>query len=237
MGMSMEDLIQAMMGGGAAQPKRAASSSGDPLADLLGSILGGGTPQRSSGAAQGGDLGGLLEAILGGAAGSSQGMPGAAPRGTAGAAGGGLMDILGAILGGGASGMQGPGTSPIVEGVAGKLGLPQGIAQMIVAFVIGKLLSGMTGGGAAAVPGATTQPRGRAATPQQGGSLDLDSLLETMGQDRSMADELAQQTGLDRQTAQRSLQEVLGMIGTQSGQGSAPAAPKQGGLDNLLDSW
>lgn len=230
--MSMEDLIQALMGGGDVQPKRSASS-GDPLADMLGSILGGGAPQRSSGAAaQGGDLGGLLEAILGGAG------AGQAPSPTRGAqsGGGGLMEILAALLGGN-TGMQGAGTSPIVEGVAGKLGLPQGIAQMIVAFVLGKLMNSMMGG-ASALPGASTPPRSRAATPQQAQGLDLDSLLETMGQDRSMADELAQQTGLDKQTAQRSLQEVLGMIGAQRGQGgSAPTQPKQGGLDSLLDSW
>lgn len=226
--MSMDDLIQAMMGGGAAQSKRAASS-GDPLADILGSILGGGAPQRSGGAAaQGGDLGGLLEAILGsGGAGQAQ-SPGQAQ-------GGGLMEILAALLGGN-TGMQGAGASPIVEGIAGKLGLPQGIAQMIVAFVIGKLMSSMTGG--AALPGASSQPRSRAATPQPAQGLDLDSLLETMGQDRGMADELAQQTGLDQQTAQRGLQEVLGMLGAQRDQGSsAPAQPRQGGLDSLLDSW
>lgn len=226
--MSMEDLIRAMMGGGSAQPKGTAGS-GDPLADILGSILGGGTPQRSSGAVQGGDLSGLLEAILGGAGAGGVQSPSQAPGGS-----GGLMDILGAILGGGTA--PGAGTSPIVEGIVEKLGLPQGIAQMIVAFIIGKLLSGMTGG-APVIPGAAPQPRGRTTPPQKAQGLDLDSLLETMGQDRNMADELAQQTGLDAQTAQRGLQEVLGMLGAQRGQGSTPTPPKQGGLDNLLDSW
>lgn len=217
MGMNMEDLIQALMGGGAAQPKRAAGGD-DPLAGILGSILGGGAAQRPGAAAPGGDLSGLLEAFLGG------GAAGAKSSGSA----GGLMDILGAVMGG-SGGMQGAGASPLVEGIAGKLGLPQGIAQMIVAFVVGKLLSGLTGGGAAAQP---AQPA-RAAAPQQSQGLNLDSLLQTMGQDRGMADELAQQTGLDAQTAQRGLQEVLNMIGAQGG----AAQSKQGGLDNLLDNW
>lgn len=226
--MSMEELLQALMGGGDAAEQRSSSGSGDPLTDLLQGVLGGGGGSGS----QGGGLEDILGSILGGATG--QGRSGQSVQG------GGLMDILGAIMGGGASsGMQGPGTSPIVEGIAGKLGLPQGIAQMIVAFVIGKLASNMLGGDASAFPGATTQPRGRAATPQQAQSLNLDSLLETMGQDDSMADELAQQTGLDAQTAQRGLQEVLGMIGAQgqAQNSGASTQPKQGGLDSLLDSW
>lgn len=222
--MSMEELLQALMGGGGAAKQRRAGS-GDPLTDMLQGILGGGAASR-----QGGGLEDILGSVLGGTMGQSK-----SPQSSQ----GGLMDILGAVMGGG-SGMQGPGTSPIVEGIAGKLGLPQGIAQMIVAFVIGKLLSNvMGGGGAAALPGTTVQPRSRAATPQQPQSFNLDNLLETMGQDGSMADELAQQTGLDAQTAQRGLQEVLGMIGAQSRAqgGSAPTQPKQSGLDNLLDSW
>ena len=59
-----------------------------------------------------------------------------------------------------------------------------------------------------------------------------------MGQDTRMAQELAQQTGLDAQTAQRSLQEVLNMIGAQGrGQGGSTAQPRQSGLDSLLDTW
>lgn len=224
--MSMEELLQALMGGGGAA-KQHNTDSGDPLTDMLQGILGGGAAQSQSG----GGLEGILGSILGGGS-AGQGRSAQSPQG------GGLMDILGAIMGGG-SGMQGPGTSPIVEGIAGKLGLPQGIAQMIVAFVIGKLVSNMTGGGASTLPGATPQPRSRAATPQQPQSFNLDSLLETMGQDGSMADELAQQTGLDTQTAQRGLQEVLGMLGAQGQAQSSGAStqPKQSGLDNLLDSW
>jgi len=222
--MSMEELLQALMGGGGAAKRRGASG-GDPLTDMLQGVLGGGAAKGQSGSG----LEDLLGSILGGAAGQG--------KSAQSAQGGGLMDILGAVMGGG-SGMQGPGTSPIVEGIAGKLGLPQGIAQMILAFVVGKLAAGMLGGGGASLPGATPQSRSRATTPQQPQSLNLDSLLETMGQDRSMADELAQQTGLDPQTAQRGLQEVLSMIGAQSqAQGGASAQPKQGGLDNLLDSW
>jgi hypothetical protein len=291
--MSMEELIQAMMGGQAA-PRRPASqaAAGDPLTDILNSILGGqagaampsqpgepapqvggagdlsgllegilggaagsGTPgQRSRSAPQiggAGDLGGLLEAILGGGAG--MGMPGAQPA--AGVPSGGLMDILGAILGGGGGGGLDSALTPLIAGLADKLGLPPQIAQMVVAFVLGKLMTGQRG---AAVPapapsrrsGSASRRRAQPAQPAQPAGLDLDSLLERMNssqgvdpaylQSTGMVQELAQQTGLDQQTATQSLQEVFGMLGSRS-QAQAmqpPAQPRQeGGLDNLLEKW
>ena len=78
---------------------------------------------------------------------------------------------------------------------------------MVVAFVIGKLLSGEAGAGIA------TQPEGS----------ELGGLLNRMGsgqgldatylQSTGMQEELAQQTGLDADTAARSLQEVLQALG------------------------
>ncbi len=226
--MSMEDLLQALMGGAGA-PQRRGQSGSDPLADMLQQILGSGSAQ-----AGGGGLEDILGAIMGG---------GAAQGASQGAQGGGLMDILGAILGGtGAGATGGAGLSPIAEGIAAKLGLPPAIAQMIVAFVIGKLLGGTTGGAGGALaptPGAAPRPSGRSTGPAQPAQgFDLDSLLETMGQDENMAAELAQQTGLDAQTAQRGLQEVLGMLGAGGrGQAGPSDRPKSGGLDSLLDTW
>lgn len=227
--MSMDDLLQALMGSAGASQRRG-QSSGDPLADMLQQILGSSSAQTGRGGIED-----ILGAIMGGGA----------ARGTSqGAQSSGLMDILGAILGGTGPGAEGSASlSPIAEGIAAKLGLPPGIAQMIVAFVIGKLLGGAMGGGAGGVlaptPGATPRPGSRSTGPAQPGQgFNLDSLLETMGQDQNMVAELAQQTGLDAQTAQRSLQEVLGMLGAQ-GRGGAGASdqPKTGGLDSLLDTW
>lgn len=221
--MSMEDLLRAIMGGSTPQQ----SSQGGGLEDILGAIMGaqGGMPQQSS-------QGGGLEDILGAIMGAQGGMPQQSSQG------GGLMDIIGAIMGG--AGGQSAGVSPIIEGVSGKTGLSQMIVQMILSFVMGKLLGGAAGGAGGLgglLPGLSgesnySQPQ----QPSQG--LDLDSLLEQMGQDDSMADELAQQTGLDAQTAQKGLQEVLGALGAQrQASGRAPSQTKQGGLDDLLENW
>ncbi len=227
--MSTEELLRALLGdAGTAQGRGRARK--DPISDMLQQILGGSPAQ--AGAAGGGSLEDILGAIMGAGAGR-QGA-------TQDAQSGGLMDLIGAILGGsGAAPAGATGLSPIAEGIAAKLGLPSGIAQMIVAFVVGKLLSGMTGGTAASAAGAPSPAKRQApAAGQPQKTFDLDHLLETMGQDQSMVAELAQQTGLDAQTAQRGLQEVLGMLGAQGrGQGNAPSTPKQGGLDHLLDSW
>jgi hypothetical protein len=95
--------------------------------------------------------------------------------------------------------------APIVEGISSKLGLPADVTQMIVAFVIGKLLSGQSGG------------------------LELGDLLNRMGSGQSldatylqstgMHEELAQQTGLDADTATRTLQEVFQVLSGQLGGG------------------
>ncbi|MHC5035462.1 MAG: hypothetical protein ACYTFZ_10545, partial [Planctomycetota bacterium] len=101
--------------------------------------------------------------------------------------------------------------APMTDALAKKLGLPPEIAQMVLTFAITRLLSGGKRGGASA---------------SQGG-LDLDDLMVRAAsnegidtdyiQSTGMADELAQQTGLDSDTAARSLQEALQMMGGQMG--------------------
>ena len=53
--------------------------------------------------------------------------------------------------------------------------------------------------------------------------------------------ELAEQTGMDREQAAKSLEQVLNIFGGQMAkQGGAPAPsakPKPAGLENLLDQW
>ena len=131
--------------------------------------------------------------------------------------------ISGGMLGGGGAGM-GTGSNDllasIVNGISEKLGLPPELVRMIVAFVIGKLLSGQLGAGAdsGATPG---QPL--YADSAQPGGLELGDLLNQLGSGRGvdadylrstgMPEELTQQTGLDADTAARSLQEVLQALG------------------------
>lgn len=214
--MSMEDLLKALMGDGAAS-EPGAKSSGDPLGDMLQGVLGGSGTKST----RGGGLEDILGAILGGTAGQGPAQEAQA---------GGLMDILGAILGGGASGQPAQ-VSPIIEGVTGKTGLSSTIVQMIISFVIGKLMGGLTGSAAGQGGFAPASGRTSPSSPEQesGMGLNLDGLLEQMGQDQGLVTELAQQTGLDQQAAQQGLQEVLGALGAQG--------REQGGLDSLLDSW
>jgi hypothetical protein len=175
----------------------------NPLADLLGGMLGGGATPGAGGSED------LLQGLLGG------------PQGA-----GGMDDLLGAVLGGGGAqtGSQAS-LAPMANAIAEKLGLPPEVAQMVIAFVLSKLASG---GGEAAKP-ATSRPgqrrRGKRPRPE---NLNLGSLLNQTrtGQnlDQShvrasgMHEELARQTGLDADTAARSLEEVLKLLGGQPGQ-------------------
>jgi len=158
-----------------------------------------------------------------------------------------MGDILNAILGGGGANVGANSfLAPIVNGLAQKLGLPPAVAQTVVAFVLGKLMTGLAGGGSPlGAGGGGRQPAG-----QQG--LDLDGLLEKMGSgsgldpaelhDTGMPEELSRHTGLDPDTAAAGLKEVLEMLGGALGGGQRTRQgtqdqPQQGGLDHLLDTW
>jgi hypothetical protein len=204
--MSIEDLLQAILGGGAANQRSQQTQAGqDPLAEILGRILGGGTAQQKRSATQQDGFG--------------------------------LDDIIGAILGGtGSTSGASSFLTPIVQALAEKLGLPPQMAATVVAFVLTKVLPGLMSGGG--LSSATTPSRGSAGTQQQEG-LNLDGLLEKMNA-TGAADQLAQETGLDANTAATSLQEVFKMIAGQLGAArsqTTPTQPKRGGLDHLLDTW
>lgn len=222
--MALDDILNAFIGGGIPQQGQT-SAENDPLADILQGILGGGmgqgmspgSGQRMSPGMSGDDpLGGILEAILGGGMG-----------------GGGAQGGMGVLpgMGGGDMGMNAL-LAPLADALAKKLGLPPEIAMMVVSFLGAKLMSG---GAPAQAPGARPG-KGRAAQSQ---ALDLDSLLETMGNDKGMARELAEQTGLDPATAERSLQEAIDMMGgAREARKPQPSnRPSGGGLDSLLDTW
>jgi len=231
----LQDLFEAILEGGASQQQRRTQAEADPLSSLLEGILGGGS---SSAPSSGGmDLGGLLEGILGG----GQAAPSTPRRSTPAPSSGGLEDILGGILGGSSVG----GNSflgPIISGLAEKLGLPPAIAQVVVSFVLGKLLSG------GLTQGATRAGGTAGAQPASSQGLDLDHLLETMSgggdvapgylKSSGMAKELAQKTGLDQDKAERSLEEAFRMLGGQASvQRKEVRQPTPGSLDHLLDTW
>jgi hypothetical protein len=206
----MDDLLKALMSGAGSQ-QGGGQADDDPLADMLGGLMGGGT---DSGGADAGDL---LEAFMGG--GSSQGA-------------GGMGDLLGALMGGGGGANTGTSAllAPMTDALAKKLGLPPEMAQMVVTFVVTQLLSGKRGGASGGGQGGfdLDDLMVRAASNE---GLDVDYIQST-----GMADELAEQTGRDSDTAARSLQETLQMMG--GVQGSQSQDPSAGpGLDDLLENW
>ena len=245
----MEDLFKALIQGGGQQASEE-GETGDPLSGILQGLLGGGAaegagmpsaPSSGLGGAGGFDLAGLLQGLLGGG-GLGSGMDEAPGIGSGAASGlgeGGLGDILGAVLGGsGSSAAVDPFTSAIAGLLSKKLGLPPQIAQAVVVFVLGKLLKGRTQAGAPASAGSGEQ------------GLSLDGLLGRMNSGvpvrrsdiraTGMAQELAAVTGLDRRTAEASLQEVLNALGGQVGSAAsshAPRKPRESGLDGMLDDW
>ena len=121
--MSLDDLLQSILGGGSAGQRRSSENagSGDPMADMLDAILGGGSASQ-----QGGGLEDILGGMLGGAAGSNESLP--QSSGQAGA--GGLMDIISAILNGSAGGAAQEQSTSIIEGVSGKTGLSQMLVDL-----------------------------------------------------------------------------------------------------------
>ena len=209
----MDDLLKGILSGAAAQQDGEQTGGGE-LGDLLGGILGGSAAQGT------GDAGDVLGELLGGQQ------------------GGGLGDVLNMFMGGGGANLgASPMLAPIVNEVAEKLGLPPAQVQMIVTFVVGKLLS--------ARPGAGTVPS-RGAGVTSPGSLDLHDLFERMttGKDidsaylesTGMVAELSEQAGIDSDTAAQGLQQVLLTMGGQTG-AAQRGQTGEGGLDGLLDTW
>lgn len=175
--------------------------------------------QAGTGSAPAGiDLGSLLQAILGGAEGMAAGAQ------TPPSATGGFGDVLGAVMGSGSSGMTSdPFLAPIVNGLTEKLGLPPQVLQAVVAFVMGKLL------GERVQPGAIEFGVSAPTRPARGKGATLEDVRQKMNKRQrvtkkeirssGLARELSTYTGLDRATAEASLQQVLNELGGQLGAG------------------
>jgi hypothetical protein len=148
-------------------------------------------------------MGSLLGGLLGGGQ-SQQAAPATGQGGLD------LGSLLGGLMGGGGGGLLGatssaqsnPLNAAIVQGVAKKLGLPPIIAQMVVSFVLSKLAGGQRS------TGASLNFEEVAGMLQSQGSVDQ-RYVESSG----LVEELAQQTGLDQETASRSLTVVINMMG------------------------
>jgi hypothetical protein len=216
-GQSLDQVLGSITGSQSSGGGQSSSGAGD----LLGALLGG-----SSASAQGGALGQVLGGLLGGAA--SQGRSG----GTG-------ADAIGSLLGGlvgfdpsqGASGLANNPIAntfiqPIADALARKTGMAPGIARVVVVFA----LTVLVGAGSKEL-----QKKGF-------NSSDLVNRLATDGsvpvkylKDTGLVSELAQQSGLDQQTAAKSLQQAFTALGTHVG-GDSPDAQKAQ-LQSLIKSW
>ncbi len=103
--------------------------------------------------------------------------------------------------------------APLADSLANRFGLPPQIAQAVVLFAVTKLTEALMNRGNTPAAGG----RGQEIVGQQ----LLDRLSSGQGVDRQylvnsgLAQELAQQSGMDEQTAAASLQHVLGGLGDQ----------------------
>ncbi len=243
-GIGIDDILGGILGGGA-QPSGRSQQDQIGLDDILGGILGGGA--QPSGRSQQDQIG--LDDILGGILGGGAQQSGGSQQGQIG-----IDDILGGILGGGSGMNSNTFLGPIIQKLATQLGIPPAIAQMVVSFVLSKLLSGASAQSQATRPSQAVPRRQAQQQKQQGGqTVDLDDLLEQMSAGQTldagyleksgMTEELVQQTGMDSDTAAASLQEVFKALGGALGpsqQGRQTPQPKRksspsSGLDSLLD--
>jgi hypothetical protein len=198
--------LGSLLGGGAGDAQASGGQGAGDLGSLLGGLLGGGAEGVQASGGQGaGDLGSLLGGLLGGGAGGAQA--------SGGQGAGDLSSLLGGLLGGGAGApgasmgpVSGSASSPataIATALAEKLGLPPQMAQMVVSFVLGRLLiSGRSMGVDLGSAG--------------GRAMGLNNIAQAHSQSTDMAQELAQYTGLDPETSSKSLTTVLDLLGSQT---------------------
>jgi hypothetical protein len=146
-----------------------------------------------------------------------------------------LSSILGGLLGVDASGGAGaiannPITNvfvaPIADALARKTGMAPGIARVVVVFAVTTLMSAFTQKG----------------TRRGFNASELVDQLATEGtvskkylKDSGLVTQLAQQSGLDQQTAAKSLQQAFAALGTQMGEGTMEE--HQAELQTLLRKW
>ena len=161
----------------------------------------GGEQGAKSGQPSGGqpDLGSLLGGLMGGG-----GQQGSDP----------LMGLLGGLMGGGSAG-GGIGGSPfdaLAGPLAEKLGISPQIASTVVMFLANALLAGKAGSRSGAVDTNAAADLGNAVKMVNSGQLNKEAL-----QGNQLVQDLSKQTGLDQETAARSIGALAEMLGGQQG--------------------
>ena len=207
--MSMEDIMKALMqsAGGQQQPQQQ-SGGGEAMSQMLGGMLGGNQTQSSLG-------GDILTQVIGGLLGGQQSSGG----GGAGALLDGLRKILGGTPGTGQPlPLGGAGTSPessdplmtllqpVVNKLAGKLGISPQMATMIVSIALHYLVQSSP-----STPGASPLNLGSVMQAMATGQKVSPTALQQSG----MVNDVMQATGMSEQQAIKSLNTTLGVFGSQ----------------------
>lgn len=208
--MSMEDILKVLVD--SRQPQGGTGQSqGDPMTALIGGLLGGGQPSAGQGQVGLGNMMGMLESIMGG--GQQSPMPGVSGGQMPMGANDPIMGLL----------------QPFVTQLAKKANIEPAIAMVVISFVVHKLL-------------AHHPTSGRDSTSfnleDMLGQISSGSVNSGLLQNSGMVSELAQKTGLDEATAQKSLNAAFALVGKGlSGAASGNSAPRpQGGRSSGLGS-
>lgn len=196
--MSLEDILKVLVD--SRQQGGVSSSTGnqDPMANLVGSLLGGGQAGNATGEA----VGALVGSLLGGT--QPQGSGNQQPAGGL----GNMMGMLEAVMGGGSSmGANDPIMGllqPFVTPLAKKAKISPETAMVVVSFVAHKLLAHHP------ASGRDSNSFNFEDMAQQiaAGKIDQ-NLLQSSG----MVKELAAKTGLNEDTATKSLQFAFTLVG------------------------
>jgi hypothetical protein len=124
------------------------------------------------------------------------------------------MGLLGGLMGGGSSGggMGGGPFDALAGSLAEKLGISPQIASMVVMFLANALLGGKAGSRSGAVDTNAAADLNDVVTMLNSGQVDNQAL-----HNNQLVQDLSQQTGLDEQTAARSIGALADMLGGQQG--------------------
>jgi hypothetical protein len=208
----MDDILKILVDSRQQTGADTPTASQDPMADLIGRLLGGGHSQGGQGPSLG-DFMRLLEKFLGSGrqAPSTDPSPGTSTDPNPGTSTSDpIMDLL----------------QPLVNKIAKKVHISPEIATMVVGFVLHKLL-------------AHYPTSGRDST-----QFNLDDMLQQMSsgsidpqtlQSSGLVNELARTTGLDHETAARSLDATFGALGAHV-QGSAGSVRGKAGRTSSVKS-
>jgi hypothetical protein len=197
----MEDILKALV---SSRQQGNSAQAADPMANLVGSLLGGGSQSgvNLSDGVDAGDVMGLLGGLMGGGAQQPQ-----APSQQQAGGLGGIMGALEGIMGNGQGGASDPimmMLQPYIGPLAKKANISPAIATIVVSFVAHQLLSHHPASGRDSNHFNLEDMMG------QIGSGKIDS---TTLHNSGMVKQLAQKTGLDEATAEKSLQAGFSLIG------------------------